>query len=66
MSFANNLKNLRTSKNLGQQQLAEILQTTKKTISHWETGYCEPSISQLIVLSDLFEVSVDELIDHTQ
>lgn len=62
MKFSENLKQLRTVKNIGQKQLAQILNITLKTVSHWETGYCEPSISQLIALADYFEVSVDELI----
>lgn len=39
-----------------------MLNTSVKTVSHWETGYCEPSISQLIILSDYFEISIDELV----
>lgn len=62
MNFANNLKQLRTQKNVGQKELANLLNLTVKTISHWETGYCEPSIAQLIALSDFFEVSIDELV----
>lgn len=62
MTFAENLKLLRHSKDLGQQTLADILNISAKTVSHWETGYTEPSISQLIHLAELFDVSIDELV----
>lgn len=62
MTFAENLKSLRQAKNLGQAKLAEILNTTIKSISHWETGYTEPCIAQLIAIADYFDVSLDELL----
>lgn len=62
MRFSEILKSLRKYKKMGQQELATALNTSRKTISHWETGYSEPSIAQLIVLADLFDVSLDELL----
>lgn len=62
MNFSNNLKQLRLSKNLSQTELANKLNITKKTISHWETGYTEPSLQQLVMLSQIFEISIDDLI----
>ena len=47
---------------LGQQQLADLLKISVKTVSHWETGYSEPSITQLIALADIFEVTLDDLV----
>lgn len=64
MAFSDNLKALRQSKNIGQKELAKILDTTVKTVSHWETGYCEPSILQLISIADYFEISLDELVER--
>ncbi len=64
MAFKENLKYLRRQQNLGQKDIAEILNTTLKTVSHWETGYCEPSISQLIALADYFDVTLDELVER--
>ena len=49
-------------KNLTQDKLAKLVGMSKMTISHWESGYCEPSIAQLVMLSNLFEVSVDYLV----
>ena len=61
MEFKESLKLLRKSNDLGQDKLAETLNISPKTISHWETGYTEPSISQLIQLADFFDVTLDEL-----
>ena len=60
--FKERLKELRIEKNLTQDKLAKLVGMSKMTISHWESGYCEPSIAQLIMLSNLFEVSVDYLV----
>lgn len=60
--FKENLKSLRIAKGIGQAVLAEKMNISTKTISHWETGYSEPSIAQLIQLADFFDVSLDELV----
>lgn len=57
-----NLKQFRCELKLTQQQLANMLNISLKTLSHWETGYSEPSLDQLIALSDYFKVSTDELL----
>ena len=62
MILGENLKNLRKVKKVSQGDLAEILHISLKTVSHWETGYTEPSITQLIALADFFDVSIDELV----
>ena len=62
INFSNNLKLLRTAKKLSQKDLATKMNITIKTISHWETGYTEPSISQLVMLSEIFDISIDDLI----
>ena len=62
VDFSNNLKQLRQLNNLRQKDLADKLNITLKTISHWETGYTEPSLSQLEMLSNFFNVTIDELV----
>ncbi len=64
MSFSENLKILRKQRNLDQTSLAKVLNVSAKTISHWETLYSEPSISQLITLANFFDVSIDDLVDR--
>lgn len=62
MELAKNLKILRKEKEIGQGELAKVLNVSLKTVSHWETGYTEPSVLQLIRLADYFQISIDELV----
>ena len=62
VGFPKNLKELRLAKGLGQGELADALNTMLKTISHWETGYSEPSIAQLLALAKFFDVTLDNLL----
>ena len=61
--FKENLKLLRKLKNLSQQELAEKLNVSFKTISHWEMGYSEPSLSLLVKLREILGASYEELLD---
>ena len=62
MVLAKNLTLLRKTKGVGQAELAKALNISVKTVSHWETGYTEPSIAQLIQLADYFDTTIDELV----
>ena len=64
MGFADNLKNLRKEQKIGQKELAESMSISVKTVSHWETGYTEPSINQLISLANFFEITIDDLVER--
>lgn len=64
--FTENLKLLRKSCEIDQRVLANYLNVSIKTISHWETGYSEPSIAQLVKLADFFDVTIDELVGRKQ
>lgn len=64
MFFYEKIKNLRTEKGLYQRELAELLKTSNSTICDWERGRCEPSIEDLIKLSNIFNCSVDYLIGN--
>lgn len=61
MNFKDNLKKLRTEKKLSQEQLAEKLNISRQAISKWESGKAYPDIDNLILLRDIFNVSLDEL-----
>ena len=65
MTFAENLKSLRKSKGIGPSALAEALNISVKTVSHWETGYTEPSVALLIQLANYFDITIDELVGRT-
>ena len=60
--FSENLKRLRAENRISQSILAEKLHTSVKTISHWETGYSEPSLKQLLELACFFNLTTDDLL----
>lgn len=62
MQLHENIKKYRCHKNWTQEDLAEMLDVTRQTISKWEQGINEPDISTLKKLSEVFEVSLDELL----
>lgn len=62
LQFAENLRRLRHGHGLTQEQLAEKLGVSFQTVSRWETGAVYPDIELLPVMSELFDVTVDELI----
>ena len=53
---------LRQERKLSQRQLAEKLNVTRQAISQWENGLRLPSPEILIVLSEFFEVSINEIL----
>ena len=57
------LKELRKEKNLTQEQLAEILNVSGRTVSRWETGTNMPDIGLLVEISDFYDVSIPEITD---
>ncbi len=57
------LKELRKEKGMTQEQLAEQLNVSGRTVSRWETGNNMPDISLLVEISELFDVSISEIIN---
>ncbi len=57
------LKTLRNEKGLTQEELAEILNVSSRSISRWENGKNFPDISLLIQLADLYDFEILEIID---
>ena len=57
------LKQLRTEKNLTQEQLAESLNVSRRTVSRWETGFNLPDLDILVIMSDFYQVDLRELLD---
>lgn len=56
------LKELRKEQNLTQEQLGEKVGVTNKTVSRWETGTYMPPIECLAILSELYGVSINEIV----
>lgn len=62
MKFNEFLYTLRKEKGMTQSEVAERLNVTNKAVSKWETGETFPETTQLIPLSNIFDVTVDELL----
>ena len=62
MTVSEKIYTLRTRLGLSQEELAEKLGVSRQSVSKWETGQSVPDLEKIIKLSDLFGVSVDELV----
>ena len=57
------LKELRKEHNLTQEQAAEVLNVSARTVSRWETGNNMPDLSVLVELADYYDVDIREIIN---
>ncbi|KUO58699.1 MAG: XRE family transcriptional regulator [Gracilibacter sp. BRH_c7a] len=62
MNFAERIKNERKKQGWSQDELAEKLYVSRQSISKWENGQNYPSIEIIITISDLFGLTIDELL----
>ena len=62
MNFAEKLIELRKSKGWSQEELGDKLGVTRQTISKWELGSTTPEMEKIAALSELFNITTDELI----
>ena len=60
--FAQNLKSLRLEKNLTQPELAQALHVSKGMISFWENGKYEPTATNIIIIAECVNISIDDLL----
>lgn len=62
--FKDNLISLRKLHNLSQEELAEKLQISRQTLSKYETGESLPDIDKCKLLAEIFDVSLDDLVNY--
>ncbi|HIP31418.1 MAG TPA: XRE family transcriptional regulator, partial [Crocinitomicaceae bacterium] len=62
MEIGKNLKLLRNRKKFSQEEVAKSLGFTRSSYSGYENGVAQPNIESLILFSDFYKVSVDDLI----
>ena len=62
MSLGEQILRLRTQRKLSQGELAEALDVSRQSVSKWETDASVPELDKLLRLSELFGVTLDELV----
>lgn len=62
MIFKEKLLELRKQKGWSQEELGNNLDVSRQTISKWESGQSTPEMEKLVKISEIFEISLDELI----
>ena len=65
MNLHETIYRLRTARNMSQLELAEALEVSRQSISKWETGAAVPELDKLVKLSDVFGITLDELVRST-
>ena len=61
--FCQNLKTIRKSCEMTQRQVADKLKVVESCYANWEQGRTEPNIEMLRKLGEIFQVSIDEIIN---
>lgn len=62
MSLGENIACLRAQKNWSQEELAQALEVSRQSVSKWETDASVPDLDKLVKLSEVFGISLDELV----
>ncbi len=62
MEIGNNLKLLRKRRKMSQEDVAKSLSLTRSSYSGYENNVAQPSLENLILLSDFFKISVDDVL----
>ncbi|MFD1471664.1 helix-turn-helix domain-containing protein [Companilactobacillus mishanensis] len=61
MDLKDRMQKCRTQMNLTQDDVAEKLHVSRQTVSNWETGKTIPDSDSLAAISDLYNISIDDL-----
>ena len=59
-----NIADLRKRNDMTQEELAERLSVSRQTLAKWERGESEPDLSSCIRISEIFQVTLDDLINY--
>ena len=65
MKFGDNLKKIRISKKLSQEDLAEKVNVSRQSISKWETGDAYPTMNNLLELCKIFHCKINDLVNDS-
>lgn len=64
MNIGEKIKLLRTSSGLSQESVAALLNVSRQSVSKWEKGLSKPSTENLLRLSEIFKVSVEDMVNE--
>ena len=62
MTIGEKIYEYRIAKNLSQGDLADMLEVSRQSVSKWENNAAVPDLDKIIKLSEIFGVSIDELV----
>ena len=66
MNLGKNLKEAREKAGYSQSDVAEKLNISRQSVSRWENGWSSPDIDNLIVLSQIYKIPIDVLLENPQ
>ena len=64
MTFAEKLKSIRKQMGISQELLAEKIGVSRQAVTKWETDAGIPDIENILSISNLFNISIDELLSN--
>ena len=62
MKFGDNLRKIRKSKKMSQEQLAEKMNVTRQSVSKWENGESYPEMNNILELCKIFNCKLNDLV----
>lgn len=62
MGTAGNIRRLRESRDMTQQQLADVLHVKRETVTQWESGVAQPRMGTAVKLVQYFHISLNDLV----
>ena len=66
MTLGEKIYKLRTERNLSQGDLSELLEVSRQSVSKWENGAATPDLDKIIKLSEIFGITIDELVKNEE
>ncbi|MBK5261575.1 MAG: helix-turn-helix transcriptional regulator [Peptostreptococcaceae bacterium] len=62
MNLGEKILEMRTKANMSQGDLADVLKVSRQSVSKWETNSSTPELDKLLKMSEIFKISIDELV----
>lgn len=65
MQFHEKLRTLMTMRALSEEEVAEKMRVSAETVADWEKGSSSPSLRQMVLLGEIFDLSFDKITDES-